>query len=77
MILSREKPKNLDFLKNFLIIFRDWDNDPPVSRENLLYELATGDMQLDWPAIKSPEQSNTVFENFNTFCKNKILLKNN
>ena len=75
--LSREKPKNPDFLKKFLSIFHDWDNDVPVSCENLLYELATGDMRLDWLATKSLEQGNTVFENFVTFCKNKILSKNN
>ena len=48
-----------------------------MSRENLLYELATKDMRLDWPATKLPEQGNAVFENFHTFCKNKILSKNN
>ena len=77
--LSRKKPKNPDFLKNFLSIFRDWDNDLLVSYENLLYELATEDMQLDWPATESLEQGNTVFENFDTFCKKKKkkLSKNN
>ena len=28
-------------LKNFLSFFRDWDIDPPVSREKSLWELAT------------------------------------
>ena len=40
-----------------------------MSRENLLYVLATGDMQLDWPATKSLEQGNTVFENLTLFVK--------
>ena len=47
-----------------------------MSHENLLYKLANGDMRLDWPATKSLEQGNIVFENFDTFCKNKILSKN-
>ena len=48
-----------------------------MSHENLLYKLATRDMQLDWPATKSPEQGKIIFENFDTSCKNKILSKNN
>ena len=48
-----------------------------MSHENLLYKLATRDMQLDWPATKSLEQGKIIFENFDTSCKNKILSKNN
>ena len=51
-------------LENFLSLFRDWDIDPPVSRKNLLCKLATRGMRLDWPATKSPEQGNIVFEIF-------------
>ena len=56
-------------LKNFLNIFLNWDIDPLVSRENLLYELAIRDMRLDWPVTKSPKQGNIVFESFDNFCK--------
>ena len=73
--LGHEKPKNQEFLKKFLSVFHDWDNDPPVSRENLLYELATRDMRLDYPVTKSPEQGNTVFENLTLFVKTKYLPK--
>ena len=58
-------------MENFLSLFRDWDIDPPVSHKNLLCELATGGMQLDWPATKSPVQGNTVFEIFYIFAKTK------
>ena len=64
-----------------------------LSCENLCVPLATGpstreqvaktdpqerdcDMQLVWPVTESPKQGNTVFEIF-SFCKNKILSKNN
>ena len=64
-----------------------------LSRENLCVPLVTGPstreqvaktdprardwgMQLVWPATESPKQDNTVFEIF-SFCKNKILSKNN
>ena len=44
---------------------------PTVSRKNLLCKLATGGMQLYWPAIKLLEQCNTIFEIFNIFAKTK------
>ena len=50
-----------------------------MSHKNLLCELATGGMQLDWPATKSPEQGNTIFEIFaktKDFPKTIKILKN-
>ena len=69
--LSRENCKKPKILENFLSLFRDWDIDPLVSRENLMCKLAIGGMWLDWPATKSPEQGNTVFEIFDIFAKTK------
>ena len=47
-----------------------------MSHEKSLYGLATGtcdwtNPRLDQPATKSPEQVNTVFENFDIFVKTK------
>ena len=61
----------MQILKKFLSIFRNWDIDPPVSHENLLYKLATGGMRLVCPATKSPKQGNIVFEIFDIFEKTK------
>ena len=46
-----------------------------MSREKLLYELTTGDMQLDWPVTKSPEQGNTFLKNLTLFVKKKYFPK--
>ena len=72
---SQENFKNPEILENFLSLFRDWDINPPVSCENPLYKLVIGGMRLDWPATKSPEQGNTVFEIFDIFAKTKYFPK--
>ena len=38
-------------------------------------ELATGGMWLDWPATKSLEQGNIVFEIFDIFAETKYFPK--
>ena len=66
---SRENLKHLKFWKIFLSLFRNWDVDPPVSREKLLYKLATWLTRNQVPRIGQ--------HYFWNFYKNKRLSKNN
>ena len=61
-----QKPR---FFENFLSLFRDWDFDPPESRENLLCKLATS-------LTREASRQNRVAQ-FLKFFKTKILSKNN
>ena len=71
-ILSREKHKNPNFWKIFQVFFATGTFTNHWVVKNLYVGL-----RLDQPATKSPKQGNTVFEDFDNFCKNKILSKNN
>ena len=62
-------------MKNILSIFRDWDIDPPVSREKSLCELATGACDRINPRLSRQNRAKQFFEIFGNFAKTKDFQK--
>ena len=78
--LSREKHENPNFekyFKSFLRLKHLPANESPVSRGESLWWTCDWGMWLVLLATESPEQGKTIFWNFDNFCKNKVLSKNN
>ena len=73
--LSRETSKKPRFLKKFLSLFHNWDLNPLVSHENLLYKLAAG--ACDWLDCEVSRQNRVAqFLKFLKIFKIKTLSKN-